>query len=362
MLQGEIIVVFRYFQTLRNRMSAGIGIDLGTANTLVHVQGHGILLREPSVVTVSQQNPSRVIDVGIEAKRMIGRTPSSIVATRPLKDGVIADFDQTEQMLRYFITRVQRQRMLFSPQIVIGVPSGVTEVERKAVIDAARKAGARQVYLIAEPMAAAIGVGLPVTEPTASMIVDIGGGTSEVAVIALRGIVAQGSIRIAGDELDDAIIDYVRSKHGLLIGYRTAEDTKIEIGSASPLAQELIREIGGRDLVTGLPRSIVLRSEEIRDAIHDAVSTIVKLITETLESTPPELAADILHNGIVLAGGGALLKGLDTVVVEATGMPVCIAEDPLGCVAVGAGLFLERLQEDPSIAEMAMEEESFGFF
>jgi rod shape-determining protein MreB len=211
-------------------------------------------------------------------------------------------------------------------------------------------------------MAAAIGVGLPVSEPTASMIVDIGGGTSEVAVIALRGIVSQGSIRIAGDELDDAIIDYVRSKHGLLIGYRTAEDTKIEIGSAAPLPQELIREIGGRDLVTGLPRSIVLRSEEIRDAIHDAVCTIVNLVTATLESTPPELAADILHNGIVLAGGGALLKGLDTVVVEATGMPVYVAPDPLSCVAVGAGLFLERVQEDPSIAEMAMEEASFGFF
>ncbi|MDR3710057.1 MAG: rod shape-determining protein [Capsulimonadaceae bacterium] len=342
-------------------MSAGLGIDLGTANTLVHVQGRGILLREPSVVAVSQENPGRVIEIGVEAKRMIGRTPGAIIAARPLKDGVIADFDQTEQMLRYFIARVQRRRMLFSPQIVIGVPSGITEVERIAVIEAARKAGARQVYLIAEPMAAAIGVGLPVTEPIGSMIVDIGGGTSEVAVIALRGIVAQGSIRIAGDEIDEAIIDYMRNKFGLLIGNRTAEDAKIEIGSALPLGTELIREVGGRDLTTGLPRAITLRSQDVREAIKDPVNAIVSLVSSTLESTPPELASDILRHGIVLAGGGALLKGLDALIAKQTGMPVHIAADPLSCVALGAGKFLERLQRDPSVRELAMEEARFGF-
>jgi len=342
-------------------MSAGLGIDLGTANTLVHVQGRGILLREPSVVAVSQENPGRVIEIGVEAKRMIGRTPGAIVAARPLKDGVIADFDQTEQMLRYFIARVQRKRMLFSPQIVIGVPSGITEVERLAVIEAARKAGARHVYLIAEPMAAAIGVGLPITEPIGSMIVDIGGGTSEVAVIALKGIVAQGSIRIAGDELDDAIIDYVRNTYGLLIGYRTAEDAKIEIGSAMPLESELVKEVGGRDLVSGLPRSVTLHSEEVREAIKDPVNAIVDLVTSTLEATPPELASDILRHGIVLAGGGALLRGLAPLIAEMTGMPTHIAADPLSCVAEGAGKFLDRLQKDPSVRELAMEEARFGF-
>lgn len=342
-------------------MSAGLGIDLGTANTLVHVQGRGILLREPSVVAVSQEDPGRVLEIGVEAKRMIGRTPSTIIAARPLKDGVIADFDQTEQMLRYFIGRVQRQRTLFNPQIVIGVPSGITEVERRAVTEAARKAGARQVYLISEPVAAALGVGLPIFEPVGSMIVDVGGGTSEVAVISLKGIVAQGSIRIAGDEIDEAIVDYVRRKYGLLIGVRTAEDTKIEIGSAAPLGEELRREIGGRDLMSGLPRSIVLRSEEVRGAIKRPVQAILNLIAETLEATPPELASDILRTGIVLAGGGALLRGLDAAVAQATAMPVFVAPDPLACVAVGTGKFLSRLQDDPSIRELAVEEASYGF-
>ncbi|HEY3332258.1 MAG TPA: rod shape-determining protein [Capsulimonadaceae bacterium] len=345
--------------TFANRMTAGLGIDLGTANTLVHVQGRGILLREPSVVAVSAENPARVLEVGEDAKRMIGRTPRSVIAARPMKDGVIADFDQVERMLRYFIAKVQRKRTFFNPQIVIGVPSGITEVERLAVIEAAKKAGAREVFLLAEPMAAAIGAGLNVTDPVGSMIVDIGGGTSEVAVTAFKGIVTSGSLRIAGDELDDAIIDYVRRKYKTLIGYRTAEEAKIQIGSAMPLGEEMTRELRGRDLVTGLPRSLVITSEEVREAIKDHVYAIVDLIMNTLEATPPELSADILDKGIVLAGGGALLKGLDKLVGRVTGMPTHIATDPLSCVAIGTGKFLDEINRNPDMREVAMEHARF---
>lgn len=353
--------MLKIIDSIANRMAAGLGVDLGTANTLIHIQGQGIGLREPSVVAVSAENPARVLEVGEEAKVMIGRTPKSVIAARPLKDGVIADFDQTERMLRYFIDKVQRKRTFFNPQIVIGVPNGITEVERLAVIEAGKKAGAREIFLLSEPMAAAIGAGIKVTQPSGSMIVDIGGGTSEVAVIAFKGIVLCGSIRIAGDELDEAIIDYVRHKYKLLIGYRTAEECKIAIGSAMPLGKELSKELRGRDLVTGLPRSLMVTSQEIREAIQDHVVTIVDLIMSTLEATPPELAADILQSGIVLAGGGALLKGLDKLVGRVTGMPIHIAPDPLSCVANGAGMFLQEINRNYAMREVAMEHVRFAW-
>ncbi len=297
-----------WLHSLGARFSRDIGIDLGTANTLVHVGGRGILLREPSVVAINKDT-GEVLAVGEEAKRMLGRTPAHIVATRPLKDGVIADFEQTERMLQYFISKVSN-RFLLRRTVVVGIPSGVTEVERRAVIEASRNAGATQAYVIEEPMAAAFGAGLPVDEPSGSMIVDIGGGTTEVAVISLGGIVHSRSIRIAGDELDEAISSYVRRAYNLFIGDRTAEMTKIEIGSAHPLEQEMQITIKGRDLVTGLPRSAVITSEEVRMAIQEPLNAIVEAVKLTLEATPPELAADAMDHGIVLAGGGALLRGL----------------------------------------------------
>ncbi len=337
-----------FYRLLSGRFSRAIGIDLGTANTLVHVRGKGILLREPSVIAINTET-RRVLAVGEEAKRMLGRTPGNIVAIRPLKDGVIADFDQTEQMLRGFIKKVHRNGGLMKLKVAIGIPSGVTEVERRAVLDAAKKAGAQEAHVIEEPLAAAIGAGLPTSEPTGSMVVDIGGGTSEVAVISMGRPVTSRSIRIAGDEIDEAIVAYVRRVYNLLIGDRTAEDVKVNIGSAFPLEEELEMEVRGRDLISGLPRSTVLRSEEIREAIADPVNAIVEAVKLTLESTPPELAADIMERGIVVAGGGALLRGIDRLLSQETSMPVHIAPDPLSCVVIGAGHFLEETETNPSL-------------
>ena len=308
------------------------------------------MLREPSVVAINRDS-GEVLAVGEEAKRMLGRTPSHIVATRPLKDGVIADFEQTEKMLQYFISKVSN-RFLLRRTVVVGIPSGVTEVERRAVIEASRNAGATQAYVIEEPMAAAFGAGLPVDEPSGSMIVDIGGGTTEVAVISLGGIVHSRSIRVAGDELDEAIASYVRRAYNLYIGDRTAEFTKIEIGSAFTLQQELQLTIKGRDLVTGLPRSAVISSEEVRVAISEPLNAIVEAVKLTLEATPPELASDAMDSGIVLAGGGALLRGLDKLISQETGMPVHIANDPLSCVAIGTGMVVESMHENPLIRKM----------
>jgi len=333
------------------RFSRDMGIDLGTANTLVHVRGRGILLREPSVVAIEKES-KRILAVGEEAKRMLGRTPGNIIAIRPLKDGVIADFDQTEKMLRYFIQKVHRRTMWVAPRVVVGIPSGVTEVERRAVIDATKKAGAKEAYLIEEPMAAAIGSGLPIVEPTGSMIVDIGGGTTEVAVISLSGIVTSRSIRIAGDEIDEAIAAYVRRTYNLFIGDRTAEEAKFEVGSAYILEQERTMQVRGRDLITGLPRSATITSQEIREAIQEPVNAIVEAVKMTLEQCPPELAADIMERGIVLAGGGALLEGLDCLLARETSMPVHIATDPLSSVVVGTGRVLEEINTNPLLRKV----------
>ena len=334
-----------FWGSVYSRFSRDMGIDLGTANTLVHVRGRGVLLREPSVVAINSEDRSPLA-VGVEAKRMLGRTPGSIVAVRPLKDGVIADFEQTEAMLRYFTHKVHRRKWFLGPQVIIGVPSGVTEVERRAVRSAAQRAGARWVGLIEEPMAAAIGAGLPVAEPVGSMIVDIGGGTTEVAVISLGGVVTHRSLRVAGDEMDDAIISYVR-RYTTSDRDRTAEEVKINIGSAYPMEEERTMEIRGRDLVSGLPRSAVLTSSEVREAIAEPVSQVVETVKETLESTPPELSADIMDRGIILAGGGALLRGLDRLLAVETEMPVHTAEDPLTCVVMGAGRVVEEMDRNP---------------
>ncbi len=339
-----------FLRGIVHRFSRDIGIDLGTANTLVHVAGQGIVLREPSVVAINKDN-GEVLAVGEEAKRMLGRTPANIVAIRPLKDGVIADYDQTEKMLRDLIGKVSK-RFVFQQTVVVGIPSGVTEVERRAVIQASERAGATRAYVIEEPMAAAIGAGLPIEEPIGSMIVDIGGGTTEVAVISLAGIVHSRSIRIAGDEIDEAISSYVRRAYNLFIGDRTAEQVKIEIGSAFPLEQEMQVTIKGRDLVTGLPKSAVITSEEVRMAIAEPLNQIVEAVKLTLEATPPELAADAMNNGIMLAGGGALLRGIDRLISQETGMPVLIARDPLSCVALGTGMVVEALHENPQIRRM----------
>ena len=320
-----------------------MAIDLGTANTKVHVKGQGILLMEPSVVAIDKFT-DKVLAVGSEAKRMLGRTPGNIVAIRPLKDGVIADFDVTESMLRYFIQKVNRRRFAVRPRVVVCVPSGVTEVEKRAVFEATLQAGARAAYLIEEPMAAAIGAELPVQEPTGSMIVDVGGGTTEVAVVSLGGIVTSQSIRIGGDEFDEALIAHVKKEYNVMIGERTAEEIKMEIGSAYPMAEEEDAEIRGRDLLTGLPRTIVLSSEEIRIAIEDPVLQMVAAVKATLEKTPPELASDLMDRGIVLTGGGALLRNLDERLRQETNMPVHITEDPLTCVVLGSGKALEEIK------------------
>ena len=321
-----------------------IGIDLGTANTLVYMKGRGIIMREPSVVAVDPRSDElRVRSVGHEAKAVIGRAPGSIVAVRPLKDGVIADFDITAAMLQSFIRQACGNSILAHPRVVICVPSGVTEVERRAVRQAAAKAGARQVTVIEEPMAAAIGAGLPISEPTGSMIVDIGGGTAEIAVISLGGIVASRSVRMAGDMFDQAIIAFIKRKYNLLIGERTAEQIKIEIGSAYVLDPEMTMEIKGRNLVDGLPKNIVVHSEDVREALLECLVKITSAIKETLERTPPELSADIIDRGITLTGGGALLRGLDQLIQSETGIDVHIAEDPLDCVAKGAGAVLDHV-------------------
>ncbi len=331
------------FNGLLSRFTRDMGIDLGTANTLVYVRREGIVLREPSVVA-KRVDGGEVLAVGNEAKKMIGRTPGDIVATRPLRDGVIADFDTTVAMLRYFIRNGVRGRSFLRPRVVVGIPSGVTEVEKRAVIDATRQAGAREAYLIEQPMAAAIGAGLPVSEPVGSMVVDIGGGTTEVAVIALGGIVTARSLRIAGDEMDEAIIQYARKAYNLLIGERTAEDIKIAVGSAFPQPEEQTIEVRGRDLVSGLPRTVRMTSTEIREAIAEPIAGIVEAVKMTLERTPPELAADIVDRGIVMAGGGSLLRGLDRLLAEETGMPVTLTDDPLSSVALGTGRALEELE------------------
>ena len=319
-----------------------MAVDLGTANTLVYVKGRGIVLSEPSVVAIDQRTGD-VHAVGIEAKRMLGRTPGNITAIRPLKDGVIADFDVTEQMLRHFIQKVHQNRWAH-PRVVVCVPSGVTGVEKRAVEEATLSAGARQAYLIEEPMAAAIGAGLPVTEPTGSMSVDIGGGTTEVAVISLGGIVVAQSIRVGGDELDEAIVNYVKREEKLMIGTQTAEEVKLEIGSAFRLRDEMEAEIRGRDMISGLPKTVVLSSEQVREALEEPVSQIVEAVKVTLDRTPPELASDIMDRGIVLAGGGSLLNGLDERLRDETEMPIHLADSPLTCVAVGSGRSLEEFE------------------
>lgn len=320
--------------------SKDIGIDLGTANTLVFIKGKGIVMREPSVVAVDVRTDT-VLAVGAEAKKMIGRTPGSIVAVRPLKDGVIADFDITATMLKHFIKKAIKPGLFSKPRVVICIPSGITEVERRAVEDATRQAGAKDVELIEEPMAAAIGAGLPIDEPTGSMVVDIGGGTSEVAVISLGDIVAACSVRVAGDKFDEAIVSHIKKKYNLFIGERTAENIKIEIGSACPYENEHSIDIKGRNLIDGLPKNINVDASEIREALADPINTIVEAIKSTLEATPPELSADIIDHGIMLTGGGALLRGLDTLIARETNMPVYIAESPLDCVVDGTGKRLE---------------------
>jgi rod shape-determining protein MreB and related proteins len=330
------------FNGLLGLFSNDIGIDLGTANTLVYVKDQGIVLREPSVVAV-RSGTSQVLAVGDEAKRMLGRTPGNIVAVRPLKDGVIADFEMTESMLRHFITKVHNRKWV-RPRVVIAVPSGITEVEKRAVKESAAHAGAREVYLIEEPMAAAIGVGLPVQDAAGNMIIDIGGGTTEVALISLSGIVFSRSVRVAGDELDEAIAGYMKRAYNLMIGERTAEEIKIKIGSAYPMDKETSMEVKGRDLVAGLPKTLAITSQEVREALLEPIATIVESVRVTLERCPPELSADLVDRGLVLAGGGALLRGLDKLLQEETGLPVHIAEDPLSAVAEGTGRALSEIK------------------
>ncbi len=336
------------FDRIIGLFSADMGIDLGTANTLVYVRGQGIVLSEPSVVAVSKDTGRVLLDgmaVGEMAKKMLGKTPGSIVAVRPMRTGVIADFDITEAMLSYFIRRVHGRGSFIRPRIVIAIPSGITAVEKRAVLSSAARAGARKVHLIEEPMAAAIGAGLPIDEPTASMIVDIGGGTTEVAVISLADIACSQSIRVAGDDLDTAIIEYMKRTYSLLIGEQTAERIKIDIGSACPMKEELEMEVGGRDLIAGLPRTTTVTSQEIREALAEPVQAMIEVIKRTLEKTEPELSADLVHNGITMCGGGSLLRGLPEVVAQATGLRVRLANDPLTCVARGTGVFLDHLDQ-----------------
>jgi rod shape-determining protein MreB and related proteins len=334
----------RPWNSILGLFSRDLGIDLGTANTLVHVRGKGVVISEPSVVAIDRKTRARIA-VGAEAKAMVGKTPGNIIAIRPMKDGVIADFDIVEMMLKYFIEKVNRGMLNGAPMVVVGIPSGVTEVEKRAAHDAAINAGARAAFPIEEPMAAAIGAGLPVTESVGSMVVDIGGGTTEVAVISLGGIVVNHSIRTAGDEIDEAVMQYARREHNLLIGERMAEAAKIGAGSAAPLEEELRVVLRGRDLLTGLPKSVEVSSVELREAIAGPVNSIIEVVKMSLEETPPELVADIMENGITLAGGGALLKGLDRRLAVETRMPVHIADDPLSCVVRGTGRIVENLGE-----------------
>ena len=331
------------FNKIMGMFSNDLAIDLGTANTLVYVRGRGIICSEPSVVVVRRDN-KKPIAVGLEAKEMVGKTPANIVTIRPMKDGVIADFDATEEMLKYFITKVLNRKSFISPLVIIGVPSGITQVEQRAVKDAAHASGAREVYLIEEPMAAALGVGLPVGEPSGNMIVDIGGGTTDVAVISLDGIVFSKAVRVGGDKMDESIIAYIKRKYNLMIGDRTAEMIKIHCGSAYPTEKIPPVEVKGRDLISGIPKAINVTEEEVREALQESVSLILDTIKVTLENTPPELAADIVDHGIVLAGGGALLKGLDILIREHTGVPVIVPDDPLTAVVRGCGAMLDKLE------------------
>ena len=331
------------FDSILGFFSNDLAVDLGTANTVVFVKGKGIVLREPSVVAIHNET-KEVLAVGSEAKQMLGRTPGNIVAIRPMRDGVIANFEITEAMIKYFIRKVHNRKTLVRPRVVIGVPSGITQVEKRAVRDSAASAGAREVYLMEEPMAAAIGVGLPIASPIGNMIVDIGGGTTEVAVISLSGIVYSRSVRVAGDEMDEAIINYIKRKYNLLIGERTSEEIKIKIGSAYPMEEKQEMEIKGRDLVAGIPKVLIINDEEIREALAEPVSTIVETVKIALERTPPELAADIVDRGIVMAGGCSMLKGLDLLLREETGLPIILAEDPLSAVALGTGKALDELE------------------
>jgi len=328
---------FQYF-------SNDLGIDLGTANTLIYASGRGQLICEPSVVALDKST-KKVVAIGLEAKKMLGRTPGEIQAIRPMKDGVIADFDLVEQMLKYFIRKVQRYSSFFRPRAVVGVPSGITEVEKRAVIDAAESAGVREVYLVAEPMASAIGMGIHVDKPEGNMVIDIGGGTAEIAVIALYGAVCDMSVRIAGDEMDEAIVSYLKKTYNLLIGEATAEHIKIQIGSAFPLEEELEMEVKGRDLVAGIPKTLRITSTEIRDALNEPVSTIVEAVKQALEQTPPELSADILDKGIIMTGGTSLLRGLDERFRQETNLPVNVIDDPMTCVARGALKVIENLDQ-----------------
>ena len=338
---SSIVRFFKFIFSLF--VSKDIGIDLGTANTLVYVKGEGIVLREPSVVAV-EKDTGNVLAVGDEAKRMLGRTPGNIVAVRPMKDGVIADFEISESLLRYFIKKAHPRKVLVKPRVVIAIPSGITEVEKRAVKDSAIHAGAKEVFLIEEPKAAAIGVGLPIQEPIGNMIVDIGGGTTEVAVISLADIVCSKSVRVGGDEMDEAITQHFKKTYNLMIGERTAEDIKIKIGSAYPLEEELTMEARGRDLAAGLPKTITVTSEEIRKALSEPLAMILDAIRVTLEKTPPELSADLVDRGIILAGGGALLRGIDKLISEETKLPVHVSEDPLSAVAIGTGKGLQNLR------------------
>jgi rod shape-determining protein MreB len=335
-----------FLDPLLGIFSNDLAIDLGTANTLVYVKGKGIVLSEPSVVAVRKDNKgyNKVLAVGKEAKLMLGRTPGNIIAIRPMKDGVIADFEVTEAMLRHFIRKVHNRRTLIRPRIIVCVPSGITQVEKRAVRESAESAGAREVYLIEEPMAAAIGAGLPITEPTSNMVVDIGGGTTEVAVISLAGIVFSKSVRVGGDKIDEAILQYVKRKYNLLIGERTAEVIKTTIGTAYPQDEPESIEVKGRDLVSGIPKTLTIDSEEVRMAIGEQIDTIIDAVKVALEQTPPELAADIVDRGIFLTGGGALLKNLDILLKEETGLPINIADDPLSAVVLGSGKTLESLE------------------
>ncbi len=333
------------FDALFKRFSQDLGIDLGTANTLVYVKGKGIVINEPSVVAINQRT-KQILAIGTEAQRMVGRTPTHIIATRPLVDGVVSDFEITEAMLRYFIDKVHNQTYSFlrRPRVVIGIPSGVTEVEKRAVQDAAINAGAREAFLIEEPMAASIGARLPVQDATGSMIIDIGGGTTEIAVLSLGGVVIARSLRVAGDVMNEHIVQYARDNFGMLIGSRTAEDLKIKIGSCYPLAEQLTSQMRGRDLVSGLPKEIMISDSHIREALAPSIKSIVNNVKAVIEEIPPEIISDIMHRGIMLAGGGALLRGLDQLLRDETKMPVAIADDPLTCVARGCGIVVEELE------------------
>ncbi|MEM7229422.1 MAG: rod shape-determining protein [Planctomycetota bacterium] len=336
------------FEKLLGWFAVDMGIDLGTCNTLVCVRGEGIVLNEPSVVAV-KRGTNKVLNngnaVGWSAKEMLGKTPGSISAVRPLKDGVISDFEITEAMLKYFIGKVNGRTRIFGPRVVIAVPSGITEVEKRAVLESAERAGARRVYLVEEPMAAGIGAGLPIVEPTASMIVDIGGGTTEVAIMSLADIATCESVRVAGDDMDEAIINYMKKNYNMTIGEQTAERIKIEIGSAAPVGENLSMEVRGRDNISGLPRKTVVTSEEIREALQEPCAAIIETVTRTLERAEPELAADLVDNGVVLAGGGALIRGMDVILSQATGLDVRVADEPMTCVARGTAIYLENLEE-----------------